>query len=122
MILYGHLDSMIDIDQSLKEIFSDPSRRRAWVIYRLNLMGKSMAYYAKQAGVTRGCLYAAFKKPYPRMEQVIADAVGLTPQILFPERYNADGLPVQRRGRPYKYNHDDTEAKNKRNVKKAEAV
>ena len=113
---------MIDIDKNLQEIFSDHNRRRAWVVYRVSLKGLSLAHFARKAGVTRTCLYSAFRHPYPRMEKVIADAVGLTPQILFPERYNADGLPVARRGRPINSAHDNTETKQNRNVKKQQVA
>lgn len=61
-----------------------------------------MAKVAAEAGVKRSSLYSAFIKPYPRMEKVIADAVGLSPQDLFPERYDDAGLPNRRMGRPYK--------------------
>jgi len=33
--------------------------------------------------------------PYPRFERIIAEHLGLTPQELFPERYDADGLPLR---------------------------
>ncbi len=113
---------MIDIDKNLQEIFSDADRRRAWVVYRVKLRGLSLAHLARQAGVSRSCLYQVFRKPYPRMEQIVANAVGLTPQILFPERYSADGLPIQRRGRPKKYTQDNTSDKKQRNVKKCAVV
>lgn len=61
-----------------------------------------MAEVAAGAGVKRSSLYSAFLKPYPRMERVIADAVGMAPQDLFPERYDAHGLPNRRMGRPPK--------------------
>ncbi len=113
---------MIDIDKNLREIFSDPDRRRVWVSYQVRLKGKTLADYARDAGVSRSCLYSGFRHPYPHMEKIIADAVGLTPQILFPERYSADGLPIQRRGRPKKYTQDNTSDKKQRNVKKCAVV
>lgn len=61
-----------------------------------------MAQVAEAAGVDRRTLYSAFLRPYPRMEHVIATAIGLRPQELFPERYDADGLPNRRMGRPAK--------------------
>lgn len=114
---------MIDIDNTLKAIFSDPKRRRAWVIYRVSLQGRSLAHYAREAGVTRTCLYRAFIQPYPRMEKIVADAVGLTPQILFPERYDADGLPNRPMGRPKKSIHKTiNKTATNRNVKDQEVI
>lgn len=94
--------SMIQIDNKTKKLLKDPEKRRAWVKYQIQLKGLSMAQVAANAGVTRECLYSAFKKTYPRMEKVIADAVGLEPAVLWPERYDADGLPIYRMGRPKK--------------------
>ena len=94
--------AMTKIDSKTKELLKDPMKRRAWVIYQVSIQGRSLAAVARAAGVKKQTLYRAFDLPYPRMEKVIADAVGLTPQILFPERYGADGLPNRRMGRPKK--------------------
>lgn len=86
-------------DNAKKLIRQGGERRRAWVKYQLELTGRSMASIAAQCGVGRTALYAAFRRPYPRMEKALADALGVTPQALFPERYDADGLPNRRQGR-----------------------
>lgn len=91
---------MSQTDSKTKRIFTDPIKRRAWVKYQIHLQGRSMAEIAADAGVDRRSLYTAFCRPYPRMEKVIADTVGLSPQVLFPDRYDADGLPNRPRGRP----------------------
>ncbi len=69
----------------------EPQNRRAWVIYQLSLKGTSLAALARELGVRPTTIYQAFDRPYPRMEQAIAEAVGITPQELFPERYREDG-------------------------------
>lgn len=97
----------------------DPAKRRAWVKYQLHLQGRSMARIAASAGVERCTLYWVFKRPYPRMEQVIATALDLTPQQLFPERYGPDGLPNRPVGRPRKSTNKDTAKSPKRQVKRA---
>ena len=81
-----------------------------------------MAAVARDATppVNRQTLYQAFFKPYPRMEKLLADSVGLTPPQLFPERYTDDGLPVRRMGRPKKSTSKkakDNTAPGRRNVK-----
>lgn len=93
---------MSQLDNTTKQLLCDPVKRRAWVKYQFQLQGRSMAQVAAEAGVTRECLYSAFKKTYPRMEKVIADALGLEPAELWPERYDSDGLPIYRMGRPKK--------------------
>lgn len=87
------------LDIPTKNLLLDPEKRRAWIVYQVSLTGGSLARVAEDAGVNRQTLYGVFQRPYPRMEKLIADALGLTPQALFPDRYNADGLPNRRRGR-----------------------
>ena len=89
---------MQPIDTTTKRLLANPKKRRAWVIYQLLLKGQTLADIARGANVERQTLYHAFDRPYPRMERVLADAIGLTPQQLFAERYDADGLPTRRKG------------------------
>ncbi len=89
---------MPKIDSTLKRLFLDPKKRRAWVIYQLQLQGRTLASVAAEHGCKRQTLYAAFGKRYPAMEHRIAAALDLTPQELFPDRYDADGLPKRQRG------------------------
>lgn len=93
---------MRQIDTRTQQLFKDPLKRRAWVKYQIQLQGRSMSEVAAGAGVDRRTLYQTFLRPYPRMEKVIADAVDLSPQVLFPERYDNDGLPCRPMGRPRK--------------------
>lgn len=109
------------IDKTTKHLFTHPAKRRAWVRYQLTLRGLNMADIARGAGVTRSCLYQAFCKTYPRMEKVIADAVGLQPHVLWPERYDTDGLPLYRMGRPKKSITNDSTLRAGRNVQRVGA-
>ncbi len=83
-------------------VLRDPRKRRSWVIYRLHSQGRTLAEVAEAHGVTRQCLYHVFNAPYPHMEKLVAEAVGLRPEVLFAERYDADGQPARRKGRPRK--------------------
>lgn len=101
----------MQLDKRTKRILKDPEHRRAWVIYQLSLSGNSLAAVAEQAGVKRQTMYGVFSAPYPRMEAVVASALGITPQQLFPERYDENGLPNRKMGRPKK-NRTTKKAKN----------
>lgn len=104
------------LDNKTKQLLRDPAKRRYWVIYQLGLLGLSLAKVAKGHGVRRQTLNAALHKTYPRMEKVLADALEVAPKDLFPERYDADGLPLYRYGRPKKSTDKDTEKRAGRNI------
>lgn len=109
---------MTKIDKATRELLADPAKRRAWVIYQLQLQGRALASVAADHSVSRQCIYSAFSAPYPRMEKLIAEALDLTPQQVFPERYDSDGLPARKKGRPRKIScrGQHNRAKSKRNT------
>ena len=94
--------AMVTIGRETKKILRDPKKRQAWVIYQISLQGRSLAEVARNAGVRRQTLYQVFQRFYPRMEKIIADALGLEARVLWPERYDTDGLPIRCMGRPKK--------------------
>lgn len=87
----------MELDTATKKLLSDPAnnyaRRRAWVIYHLKLKGESLASLARKAGVNRRQTQKALARSYPRMEAVIADALDIEVQDLFPERYGSRPRP-----------------------------
>ncbi|KAB7624357.1 helix-turn-helix domain-containing protein [Alkalilimnicola sp. S0819] len=117
---------MSKLDTKTRKLLTDPIQRRAWVKYQIHLQGRSMAQVAADAGVKRQCLYSTFLKSYPRMEKVIADAVGLTPAELWPERYDAVGLPCYRTGgsrkKPVTKQAKNNTGSTPRNVRKGRAA
>lgn len=104
----------MDIEEIPRAILADPRKRRSWVIYRLQLRGTTLARLAQAHGVTRQCLYHVFTRPYPHMEKLVAEAIGMRPETLFAERYDADGQPARRMGRPRKVScHEKNHKPNK---------
>jgi Ner family transcriptional regulator len=65
--------------------------RQLWVISQLKLKGSSIAEVARKQHIARAALDAAFHRPADRAEKILAAAVGVTQQELFPERYNDKG-------------------------------
>ncbi len=98
------------IDNRTKQLLSNPETRRAWVLYQLTLQGESLASVARRAKVSRQAMQKVLTYPYPKMEKVLADFLGLPPMVLFPDRYDRHGLPNRRRGRPR--NSDVMQTKN----------
>ncbi|MCB1754759.1 MAG: helix-turn-helix domain-containing protein [Gammaproteobacteria bacterium] len=90
----------MDIDTKTSKLFRNKAKRRAWIIYQLALTDRSLASIAREAGISRQAVWQALIKPYPRAEKIIAESLNLTPETLFPERYDSSGVPNRKRGRP----------------------
>lgn len=114
--------AMSQIVRPPKSIQAHADKVRAWVIYQLAVQGRSVASVGRDAGVSRQTIHQVFARPYPRMERLIADALGLRPEDIWPSRYDADGLPVRRMGRPKKSTDKKARQRTARNVSAQEAA
>lgn len=94
----------------------NPAERRAWVCFQLRLRGKSLSKIARAEGVSQQAVSNALMTPSSRLEQAIAEALELTAQDLFPERFDPMGFrlshtrPVQRTTRPASRNVEEEKA------------
>ncbi|MFW6027453.1 MAG: helix-turn-helix domain-containing protein [bacterium] len=84
-------DTNANIPIDPTEIPSDPETRRAWVIEQLLLRGLSLNQLARRHGTHRSALSLTLRVPSLPSETILADALGLTPAQLFPERYDEHG-------------------------------
>lgn len=75
---------------SVGTIPNEPKAKRMWVRHRLEEQGFTFASLAQSLGVTRQCVHKALYASYPRMEKAIAEAIGLEPSFIWPERYCVD--------------------------------
>lgn len=77
--------------------------RRDWhqidIIAALWKRRLSLRRLSRKHGYSDGSLGVALRRPWPKAERHIADALDTTPQEIWPSRYHADGTPKQ--GRPY---------------------
>ncbi|MFZ6747459.1 helix-turn-helix domain-containing protein [Undibacterium sp. Ren11W] len=60
---------------------------RAQVIAELHMAGWSMRKLSMQSGYKAQTLGTALDKPYLRAEKIIAAAIGIAPEVIWPERY-----------------------------------
>lgn len=81
----------------------DLRARKEWIKFALHCKGTTLDTLAREHGVTRQTPQAALRVPCPMWERIIADALGIPPQTLWPERYGPDGKPNRRPGRPLGY-------------------
>ncbi len=70
----------------------------AYIVYRLRLKGLSLRRLARLHGYDPTAAELATRRPWPKMERLISEALGVTPQQIWPSRYYADGRPRSGRG------------------------
>lgn len=71
---------------------------KADIIAAVHKSGTSIQGLSFKAGYRRTTLGNALVAPYPKCELIIAEHLGLKPQVIWPSRYNADGTPKSGRG------------------------
>jgi Ner family transcriptional regulator len=59
------------------------------VLAALKKRGQSLAGLSVAAG-------KALKQPWPALEHLVAQAIGVAPQVIWPSRYDGDGNPAPR--------------------------
>jgi len=66
------------------------------VLAALKKRGHSLAGLSVANGYHPTAAGKALKQPWPAMEQLLAIAIGVTPQEIWPTRYEPDGSPRPR--------------------------
>lgn len=79
------------------EVPSDPELRWEWIKFQLRAKGTSLAKVARKMNVSISAVLNVKRLPYPRMERAIAKALGLEPNELWPDRWDASGTPQRQR-------------------------
>ncbi|MDO8164782.1 transcriptional regulator [Enterococcus faecium] len=70
------------------------------IIAGLKKKGTSLAAVSRSAGLSSSTLANALRRPWPKGEKLIADAMGISPEIIWPRRYFHEvGNPVHRHTR-----------------------
>ncbi|EGO8361351.1 transcriptional regulator [Escherichia coli] len=67
-----------------------PDWHSADIIAALRKKGTSLAAVSRRAGLSSSTLTNALSRPWPRGEKLIADAPGISPEIIWPSRYFSD--------------------------------
>lgn len=66
------------------------------VLAALKKRGHSLAGLSVANGYHPTAAGKALKQPWPAVERILADALGLAPQAIWPSRYDGDGEPLPR--------------------------
>lgn len=68
------------------------------VIISLWRLGTSLQRLSRQNHYTPSALNMALYRPWPKAERIIAEALGVPPEQIWPSRYHPDGSPRSGRG------------------------
>lgn len=60
----------------------------------LEKAGTNLHQLGQKHGYAKWSMYDVFKKPCPRLERIVAAALGLEPWEIWPSRYDANGRPL----------------------------
>ncbi|URH92486.1 helix-turn-helix domain-containing protein [Pasteurella multocida] len=60
---------------------------RVDIIYALNKKGTNLARLSRESGLNSRTLNNALDRRYPKGERIIADAIGVAPEEIWPSRY-----------------------------------
>ena len=74
------------------EVPTNLFERSQWIMTQLRLRGTNLSRLAVENDLHRQVVSLALTSPHARAEELIADALGTKPRVLFPERFNASGV------------------------------
>ncbi|MDP1675023.1 MAG: helix-turn-helix transcriptional regulator [Burkholderiales bacterium] len=96
----------------------DSDWHKADIIAAIHKQGTSLQRIARLRCYFPTSLHAALHRPYPKAERIIAETLGVEPQVIWPSRYHADGTPKSGRGQRGlgRYKTKDSTAANSVNV------
>jgi Ner family transcriptional regulator len=75
---------------------TSPDWHPADVLAALKKRGHTLAGLSVENGYHPTAAGKALRHPWPAMEAIIAAALGLPPQLVWPSRYDAEGQPLPR--------------------------
>ncbi|WP_317179956.1 helix-turn-helix domain-containing protein [Lelliottia amnigena] len=74
----------------------DTDWHKADVIAALRKKGTSLAALSREVGLGSSTLANALERPWPKGELIIAEAIGVGAEIIWPSRYYKNGVLVDR--------------------------
>lgn len=67
----------------------DQDWHRADIRAELEKRGTSLRKLSREAGLSENTLRNALDRKWPKGEKIIADAIGIAPEIIWPSRYKS---------------------------------
>lgn len=83
------------LDQDEKFLTENGAWHSARIKAELQVRGLSLAELSRRHGYSATAAGRALRVPWPEMERLIAEAIGVAPQAIWPDRYSPDGVPLK---------------------------
>lgn len=64
---------------------------RTSILFELRKRGVNAARLATEAGLSRFTFYSGLERPYPRIHNIIAEALAMPRQDIWPQFYDCEG-------------------------------
>lgn len=61
------------------------------ILFELRERGLTAAEIATRAGISRHTVYGGLQRPYPKVNDLISEALGVSRQTIWPQFYDRDG-------------------------------
>ena len=87
------------LDQEKLVVNENHGWHPARIKMELELRGWSLASLSREHGYSPTAAGRTLRTHWPNMEQVIADALEVEPQVIWPDRYDATGVPLKYKAR-----------------------
>ena len=74
----------------------NPGLSRNEIIAKIKDAGFTLKKLAQTNGFTASAISVCLSTPWPAVEKIIGDAIGISPHKIWPPRYAGKGVPIKR--------------------------
>ncbi len=71
---------------------NDVDMHRIDIVAAIHKQGTTVQELSVSAGLAKGSLANALRRPWPKGERIIAEAIGMAPQEIWPSRYSSKAV------------------------------
>lgn len=80
----------------MKQRKSPPGWKRADIVAAIKNAGFTLEKLGTDHGYSTTAINVALLKPWPNVEKIIAETIGVAAHIIWPPRYDRLGVPIKR--------------------------
>lgn len=77
---------------------SSEGMHRADIVAAIERAGYTQESLSTLNGFSKSAVSVALAKPWPAVEKIIADTIGVAAHLIWPPRYDRAGVPIKRGG------------------------